>query len=199
MLFCSSPSSGGLGAFLGVKRLALKGKRLWAQLPRPLAARGQRQCSRRCLPWAPSGFPTGSCLLPLVGVLPQLCKLKRPQLLPRATQSVPSLKLLVLIAQADSMTAPNCFPNIPERSFPVFFLFKKLSICRNGTNKKAEPSAMDTEQTVGLGPLGQASSGVGNMLSKAPLRESKGCGNLMEIPGPAELAFLKFRGSGFSM
>lgn len=48
---------------------------------------------------------------------------------------------------------------------------------------------MDEEQTVGLGPLGQASSGVGNMLSKAPLRESKGCGNLMQIPGPGDLAF----------
>ena len=58
---------------------------------------------------------------------------------------------------------------------------------------------MDTEQTVGLGPLGQASSGGGNMLSKAPLRESKGCGNLVEIPGPGDLAFLKFRGSGFSL
>lgn len=178
--------------------MALKRKRLWDHLPRPLVAWGQRLRARRCLPRCCLVSPREAVFSLWLLFSPQLCKLKRPQPLPRATQSVPTLQLLVLIAQADSMTAPNCFPNIPERSFPVFFLFKKLSICRDRTNKKADPSAVDTEQTVGLSPLGQASSGV-NMLSKAPLRESKGCGNLMEIPGPAELAFLKFRGSGFSL
>lgn len=94
----------------------------WIQFPEPpLVTQSQRLRSNRCLLWALSGSPTGSHLPPCFFRFPQLCQLQRPWVLPKATQSVPSLQLLVLCAQADSITAPSCFPNIPERSFPVFF------------------------------------------------------------------------------
>lgn len=120
------PIFGRFGGLPRGKAFGPEKKRLWAHRPRPLAAWGQRLRTRRCLPWCCLVSPREAVFSLWLLLSPQLCKLKRPQPLPRATQSVPSLQLLVLIAQADSMTAPNCFPNIPERSFPVFFLFKKL-------------------------------------------------------------------------
>lgn len=97
--------------------------------------RGYGAC--RCLLWA---FPHRKPLLQWVcNNSPQLCKLKRPQYLPRATWSVPSLQLLVLIAQADSITSFKLFSKYTRKvisCFAFFFLFQKFSICRKHTKSK---------------------------------------------------------------
>lgn len=106
---------------------------------------------------------------------PQLCKLKRSQPLPRATWSVPSLQLSPHRSGRfhDSTKLFSKYTRKVISCLVFFFLFKKLNICRHHTNQKADHFAMDTEHRVGLGALGQASRGVGNMLSKASLREGR--------------------------
>lgn len=76
--------------------------------------------------------------------------------------------------------------------FLFSFSFSKIKYLQRPYKKKADPFAKDTGHGVRLGLVGEASSGE-NVL-KGFSEGRTGCGNLIEIPGPTELAFLNFKG-----
>lgn len=69
-MLCSSPSSGGLGAFLGVAFGPEREEALGSASQTLGVTQGPRQRLTGACPGRRPGFPTGNVLLHLVGVLP---------------------------------------------------------------------------------------------------------------------------------
>lgn len=56
----------------------------------------------------------------------------------------------VLVARAESITTPNCFPNAFERSFPVFFFLFKMMKYSAGVTEKASRLFLQRTWSKGL-------------------------------------------------
>lgn len=59
----------------------------------------------------------------------------------------------VLIARAESITTPKCFPNAFERSFPVFFFLFKMMKHFAGVTEKASRLFLQSTRSKGVRSL----------------------------------------------